>query len=371
MTIIPNSYGYTCITKNATVAWAQAQQVINDLLSQNVKRLRFQIPWGGSTNKMEWQAPVGSTYYYNWTALDDLVARCEASGIWLQFCIQNPPSWHLTTYSVPGGGSFAWATPADMAKFAGDIVTRYSTPVAQGGHGVLPSLEFGNEDADPFGQANNIRDYGGYIAGLWIMACAPAVLAINPNLYVSTPALLQQSTTHYATWLNYLYSTGAGQYMRNTNIHYYKGNEGPPENNGFAFSQAWQACQQGNAANGYPNQKIWITETGWDMNSDANPAPPSYPSPATTWGYFQQMLDEARFSGQIEVMMWYTIGTNDTKSLTVHGGADGQPEEYQNPLFGNFGTYAGNYPNLQAAPANNGIAVTATSRDGLISVGSR
>lgn len=83
MTINASAYGYTCINKPANAANPQAQQIINDMLSQHVTRLRYQIPWGsGSSHPVEYQANSGSTYFYNWTNLDDIVAYDQLLGTW-------------------------------------------------------------------------------------------------------------------------------------------------------------------------------------------------------------------------------------------------------------------------------------------------
>lgn len=333
-----NNYGFTTIYKTANVAFSNAQQMLNDLTTLKCSRCRFQIPWGGGANPIEYQAPSGPTYFYNWQALDDIVKRCNQSGIWLDFNIFSPPSWHTALYTV-GSDTHNWAIPADMAKFATDIVNRYNTPISQGGLGIIDCLGIGNEDADVFGAPQDIRDYGGVLAGQWLAAVGAAVTPIQPSMVYESAAMIQQNNPggHIQTWLNNLISqAGANTYFQNVNFHFYKGNNGPPEGNGYEFSQFCTDILAAKVALSL-NLPTWCTEFGWDMNGNTiNLPPPNYPAASTVWTYIQQILNENKVNQWCTVMMPYTLGKNETKSWTLHGPIDGQQEYFQQPLFNNL-----------------------------------
>lgn len=343
MTAIPiGSYGYTSFVQTAGTV-GRLPQIIADMVAQGTTVLRLQLPWylidpsGGTT-----QDPTT----YTWTGLDDAVSRCNAAGIFLYFSIMyapygtsggNPinPSAHFPitspqgfyTYAVSDGTTTQYVPdPVKLATFAIQIAQRYNG----GAHGTIQCIEPGNEEYCLNANTNGVRDNGGTPAALALVNCYSSIKSANPGCYVAAASLLRQDLTGINTWLTLFNASGGFSHCDSVTYHLYKNTGTPPAGNGgpelgtVGFTAFWQQMHTTMASLG-ASVPIWCTECGYGIdNVDVN----------YQWLYAVEMMDSLSNSGGVCTMfLWYTIGNNDTKSVTQHGQIDSLAETWQ-PIFG-------------------------------------
>src|SRR6266704_3119963 len=87
-----NPYGVTIAVFN-TSPYAYSAQLFPDIATIGLGCVRFQ---------QSWSLIEGTKGVYNWSALDDMVGRCNANGLFIQFPIRGAPAWYMTTLVNPG-----------------------------------------------------------------------------------------------------------------------------------------------------------------------------------------------------------------------------------------------------------------------------
>lgn len=311
---VDNPYGFTdtlAPTDNFTA------QAVMDMHDVGLSWVRAQESW--STIET-------SKNVYDWSLLDQAVARANAGNVNLVFPIRNAPSWHLTqTCTSSDGHKQTFPGVQDMVTFATAVAQRYTNE----GHGSLAAIQIGNEDWDnaQFGnesQSAQCRAPSFYAPVL--SAASQAIKAVNPSILVISAGLFWKQPQHIHDWYAYLYQHGDANafdfgdfhyYMCNTSIGVvYDPNVGGP--NGTSFSSDWptldtifSAFQQANTENNV-TKSLWITETGYTINGNNQPSQ-CVVSQQTVANDMTEELDDARLSnGLVAKVFWFTMdeGTN-------------------------------------------------------------
>lgn len=373
--ITPNPYGYTAFHSAANID-AKLPQILADMKAQGVSTLRYQVRWALIDTVADGtQNPTT----YTWKGLDDLVFQCKTAGIYLQYTIQMAPHAYYTTPIVEAGTPYTYLPdPNKTATFASQVASRYNgvTNVPNYGPMLLPSIEIGNEDYDLFANPQAARDNGGKYLAAAMIASYIAIKAVSPTCLVGTGALLSQDiTTHVQTWLGGLFTGGAGPYLSYLNFHWYKnGGTYPvgqsPEDGTTGFTAYYQTIQSVAASYGY-NLPVWVTEAGYDAPNAANP-PGTVginTDAAHQWQYLQQELDESRQSGVITHLFIYTLGDDNTKSLTQGGQVDNFAplKSKVNPAYDGLTAYIQQYTQWTNIPTTV-LLPPAVRRDGVMGV---
>lgn len=125
----------------------------------------------------------------------------------------------------------------------------------------------------------------------------------NKNVLVAT-ASLWSSPVGY---LEDMYDYGAGGYFDVMNFHYYPGAD-PANNFSWIASHYRKVMEQ----NGDGAKPIWITEFGWSTTNE-NQSKTATPAQQST--YMEYVLNNARKSGYIQKIFWYTLEYQDGMAL--------------------------------------------------------
>lgn len=311
---VDNPYGFTDAlspTDNFT------DQAVTDMHDVGLTWVRAQENW----STIETAKGV-----YNWSLLDQAVAKANAANVNLVFPIRNAPSWHLTqTCTSSDGHKQQFPGVQDMVTFATAVAQRYTNQ----GHGSIAAIQIGNEDWDN-AQFGNLTQSAqcrvpNYYAPV-LSAAYDAIKAVNPHILVISAGLFWKRPQHIHDWYAYLYQHGDADkfdfgdfhyYMCNTSLGVvYDPNVGGP--NGTSFSSDWptlntifSAFQQANTENNV-TKSLWITETGYTINGNNQPSQ-CIVSQQTVANYMTEELDDARLSGGLVAkLFWFTMdeGTN-------------------------------------------------------------
>jgi|SRR5579885_303808 len=248
------------------------QQLITDFHDTNIHWIRYQI--------------AGTP---NWSSLDADVQRLNAAGIHIDFSI----------HCLGGGSCFSnpqLAPASAYASLATQLASRYN-----GTHGTIDAFEIGNEEFDSYPPST----YPPYLK-----AGCQAVKAANPKALCGMYGTVNPNLSHLSSVVSAIFTAGDGQYMDFMNYHYYVHGQNPanPGGNLPSFNQVWQSFHQIASANGFPQLPIWVTETGWPT---AAVSCCQAVSPQTQSQYMQYVLDQARTSGVIQRVFWFTMDYGD------------------------------------------------------------
>lgn len=282
-------------------------QFLTDMQAMHVSWLRWQ-PYANAIETSQ-----GS---YNWGALDGNVQACNKAGINLILTVLFPPSW---------GSSGGVPTPQWTLKFAQAMASRYD---GTHGFGKIQGIELGNEDYgfpdDPTSLANTMN------------YCYPVLKKAYPNLIVGPGAALHRSTSKIQSWFRTLWAKAAGNFDY-ANFHYYAQNNNSSDpsvdggSNFMSFPRLLQTMQQTASSAGHKNFPIWITETGWPVNTNYGYASNYLVSQQTQWNYLKYELDQLQGLNQPAKFFVYClsyansppssgIGTSQGMSLWQNGG---------------------------------------------------
>src|SRR3989442_15828609 len=90
----------------------------------------------------DWSSIETSPGVYNFSGLDQDVARANAAGVNATVPLQDAPSFRLTQVC---NGVNLFPGPNEMSTFASVVAARYN---GRNGHGYVASFEIGNEEYD-------------------------------------------------------------------------------------------------------------------------------------------------------------------------------------------------------------------------------
>lgn len=355
---------------------ASAGTAIADMQALGITWLRLQIPWSavdatGTTNQ--------NTATYTWSVWDDAVTQCNAA---------SPPiNIILTIFKAPAQfqtGSNPDA-PSYTATFATQIATRYD---GGHGHGTIQGIEVGNEDYD------NSSGTSAVPLVATMNAVYPAVKGVLSSIKVGCAALLQRNSAHYTSFMETLLNPSTGAYSGSTfqgdyiNFHFYCGiptSGGKPVNldptvsipswNGGAGlpsitdnhdnNCAWKLIQNKMAQYNL-SMPVWVTETGWQINT--NPGRNQYAtvSQNTQWQYLQDVLDACRTSQVVNKVFVFTLGYYDgygapnyRDGMSLVQGTLGSPTH--TVAYTNWASYTTQYPQWTSGGGSTGTISAAPS----------
>ncbi len=322
---LDNPYGFT--TFYYAPADTFSSQLIPDLQDLGCRWWRPQYRW------LNIERAPG---VYTWTYLDAAVAAANTAGINIAFPIQDAPSWHLT--QTCGAGGVALPGAADTATFAAAVAARYN---GASGHGTIQSIEIGNEEYD---SKVSCLDPTYYVPVL--KAALSTIKDSGFRGLIGCAATLQRDTAHLTSWYQTFYGKGCGPLVDYLNFHYYNCPHGPNGGNSFAptFHLYWQLLSQLSASNGFSGMDVWCTETGYPTSIQ-----PDYDCTVTEEmrrSHFQITLDDARSSGVISHLFWYTIDSDRAGTSITLGYP---PTRTYTPTYGLVKNYIATYPTWSIA----------------------
>jgi len=288
----------------------------NRVTASGVKWVRLQ---------RDWSSIETSPGVYNFSGLDQDVARANAAGVNATVPLQDAPGFRLTQVC---NGVNLFPGPNEMSTFASVVAARYN---GRSGHGYVASFEIGNEE------------YDGYWGGSWAntLPCRAA------NYYgpVLRAGMWWVDTNHVQTYITWLYANGYGRYMDFANFHYYPGGN-PAVTSGStpSFDLEWKTIHAVQVAYGDGAKPVWCTETGWavsSVNQGSNPVV----TLAQQSQYLQYVLDSSRNSGVMQRVFIYMI------SDTGYDGMNLYPPSGPLPSYNMLESYMAQYPTWGAAPS--------------------
>ncbi|HZU00835.1 MAG TPA: alkaline phosphatase family protein [Ktedonobacteraceae bacterium] len=323
---ISNPFGVT-IASRATPLKQVDPLALQSAVKCGLGWVRLQVQW----NHIELTKGV-----YDPNALsviDNCVSFCNQHGLRVQFPIQAPPTFHLSSTSMgqgPNGPWYAWDAQA-TAKFASDLASRYN---GTSGHGYIDSFEIGNEDfssaylpgapVTPQGQA--ARDPKWFLPIL--EACAPVIRQNSPHALIGMGALWWENSEYQKYFMSALYAANVGNLFDYANIHFYSGSVPPDKDTSpTRLSLPGQILNVWNVmnANGDGAKQVAVTEFGWRVPGDV-------PDEATRQSFYQKAFDSAIATGHVGIMNLYTlkdiaesVDPNVYQFSLIHVDANNQP----------------------------------------------
>lgn len=252
--------------------------------------------------QINWSSIETSPGVYDFSQVDNLVAKANANGILVDFPIQNPPSWHQD----PQNCNLPIA--ADEAAFGKVLVSRYGSRIA--------AYEVGNEEWSFAGKpCQNVASY--YIPTL--EQTYTAIKSINPTVLVGMFGYTNfGGFTDIDKFFNALFSdpTNPGKYMDYINFHYYHQVDPDITNahNQPPYLDVVNEIHKDASTYGHADKQIWVTEYGWALSQNI--------SQATQSQYLQKIYDESRADtgGIVTHAFFYTIDeSTDGFSITQNG----------------------------------------------------
>ncbi len=381
-----NPYGVTIAVFN-TSPYAYSAQLFPDIATIGLGCVRFQ---------QSWSLIEGTKGVYNWSALDDMVGRCNANGLFIQFPIRGAPAWYMTTLVNPGQTNRTTCNtnfPNDRiynmdataaGVFAGILAHRYNgttTPNSQkpGTFLFIDAIEIGNEDFDVFYDCNAGTGVGylgqeGRLAKWYnpvVVAAAPAIRTNSPNTLVGMFGSWWKDNLHRTQFLTDMYN-GVGVSGQNVaalldyfNFHFYHSGSDPNVDiTTLDVSLPHVITNLYNVVTSHSDTKhFWVTEIGWTAQEFSGD--PTDPTEATIATYYQEALDEMRTSGVVDRFNLFTMAyTTQAAGSWAAGKSLTQPTGYSphlEPAAFTIQSYINNYPQWNVTAATVPLSVSSTS----------
>ena len=304
----------------------------NRVTASGVKWVRLQRDWSTI------ETSPGS---YNFTGLDQDVARANAAGVHTTVPIQDAPSFRKTQVC---NGVNLFPGPSEMSTFAGVVAARYN---GRNGHGYVDSFEIGNEEYDGYwggSWANTTPCRAANYYGPVLKAGYQAVKAQSPGALVGMFGMWWVNTPHIQEYMTWLYQNGYGPYMDFANFHYYTGGD-PAVTSGStpSYDLEWQTIRGVQAAYHDGAKPIWCTEVGWAINSNGQAGNPIV-STAQQSQYLQWVLDHSRTSNAMQRVFIYMISDTGSDGMNIY------PPTGPLPSYTMLESYMAQYPSWGAAP---------------------
>jgi hypothetical protein len=366
-TVLPmNPYGVTIPVFNAN-PFAYSSQLFPDMATIGIGTLRFQQDWG---------IIEGTQGVYNFSALDDMVDRCNTAEIYIQFPIRNPPTWHQTTLVNPS--QTIRTTCPNQTKFTNDYIyqmdatatgnfasilaSRYNgqtipSRLSPGNYLFLNAIEIGNEDFDVYYDCNSPVTVAGQEPRLakWytpvVFAAAPAIKSASPKTLVGMFGSWWAFIDHRTSFLSDLYTQkdsnnkSAAAWLDYFNFHCYIGEPNTDVNSeNVSLPHCLTDMNAIVTANG-DNKHFRVTEIGWsiqEITGDVND-----PTAATEATYYQTAMDDMRTSGIVDGFNLFSMSYNPNGSIVQGGKSIVQPTGLTPhfwPAATTIQSYAATYP---------------------------
>jgi len=325
--------GLTQGTKNNA---AIPSQMISDLKTMGIRWLRWQ-PYANAIELSQGQ--------YTWGNLDANVKACNQAGINLMLTVLFPPSW---------GQSGGFPTPQWTLQFAQAMASRYD---GTHGFGQIQGIELGNEDY-------SINGDNPTALAATMNYCYDKLKQQYPNLIVGPGCCLHRNTSTITSFFQTLWKNAPAKYDY-INFHFYcqNNNSSDPSVGGSSFSSFPQLLQQLQTAAqnaGHPNFPIWITESGWPVNSNGGFASNYVVSPQNQANYIKYCLDTLKGLNQPAKYFIYTLGYADQGAPAVGIGHSLGMSLYQVSYSGNplpAYTMVQNYPKNWGGGSSTGTGI--------------
>lgn len=357
-----NPYGITIGTSSASGTFPAA--AITDMQNLGIQTLRYQVNWSlvdatGTTNQ--------NTSTYTWNTWDSAVSQCNTAAIDIILTIKGAPS----QFKGPAGNPL---NPSFTATFASQIATRYNG----GAHGTIKGIEVGNEDYNAGADQTSIPVTLVTQLAATMKAVYPAVKAVSSAFTVGVACKLQRNSAGYTAFFDTLLNTSTGPYITGVfqgdylNFHYYTclplsgGNpvsldptvDIPSWNGGNGLpsvTHAWQLLDAKRTQYSV-TVPVWMTESGFQINTNPGRNSACTLSQATQWQYHQAVLDSLRTSAVVVKWFGFTLGYYDGYG-TGTSARDGQSlvqGKLSSPVYttayNSLKTYISNNPTWGATP---------------------
>jgi len=254
--------------------WQQNPQYTNDTMMAKMRDAGATCIRSG----IDWQSiqPNGHGTPYIWDTYDARISLAQKYGLLWIADVGTAPNWATgnTTGSMPPLSQYT----ADFQQFVTAVAQRYL--------GQIRHYEFVNEPNGggwnyPSGTGNVAK---GQMYESWLQMFYQAIKAVDSTAWVSTGGIDNLYVGNGLDFINGIYSvSGAKQYFAAVAGHPYNGNN---QQNGPMDTTDIQNLRQIIANNGDTFKPIWITEYGWDVDSNPNSI-----TPAQQQSYLQQALD--------------------------------------------------------------------------------
>jgi len=244
-----------------TVFGFAAPEVLSDNQSTQVAQLQQMKALGVTSIRVDadwYWTQLNGPDSFDWASLDQVASSLQQVGLTADFVIDGCPPW--AAVSSAKGQEFAQpASPAEFAKFAGEVAARY------GPKGVVKYFEIWNEP--------NIQrfwlpqpDVAAYSADL--IAAYAAIKAADPSAVVISAGLSDAADTSTSydprTFLEDMYAAGAKGSFDGVGDHPYS-YPASPDNGLSGWSQMSATSPSLRSImieHGDSAKKIWITEYG-------------------------------------------------------------------------------------------------------------
>lgn len=340
-----NPYGVT-IASRATPLKNINPQVLADAVTLGLGWIRLQVRW------IDIETSNG---VFDFSVVDDCVARCMALGLKVQFPLQTPPPWRVLAGSCGPctasgaqciGGKWRPHDPTQTGMYADMLSKRYNginTNNTQGKPLFIAAFEIGNEEMNNMNIPGQPDTYAAQSCkqAKWfipvLQKCSPIIRANSPNALVGLPGLVKSGFGR-APFMQDLYNNNCINLFDYANIHTYPSASPNTPDNGVTLPSNIQEMVTVMDKNNDTGKDVWVTEIGWQV--------PSQTSEANRQLYYTQMLDDMRTSGRVGALNIFTMNyTDPTKnaSSTEFSLTHLNAPQYT-PTFGTFQTYIKKFP---------------------------
>ena len=308
---------------------------------------------------VNWSSIELSKGLYTYGSLDSVVQQCNSLAINLLLVVASPPSWWLTSATATDGTTYQVPSPQGTLNMAQVLAQRYD---GNHGFGTIQGIELGGEDYDSLPNTSYVP-----LANTMNL-CYPALKGAYPTLTVGTGATVQRSTSHIQYFWNGMWTAANAQFDF-INSHYYTCQPSTafydPSNDSVSnvpsFAHMLQLLQSANTTANRPGFPIWITETGFAINTNFGRAfPHCVTDQATQSNYLNYELQSIQALNQSAKLFVNTLDFSNSTPTQGTGTSDGM-SVYQG-IPGLNGTTTPAYFMIQLYSENWGSGTTSTAK---------
>ena len=324
--------------------------VIPDMKAIGPRWLRWFVNWSNI------ESPKG---LYTYGSLDSVVQQCNSQGINLLLVVASPPSWWLINATATDGSTYSVPSPQGTLNMAQALAQRYD---GNHGFGTIQGIELGGEDYDSVPNTSYVP-----LANT-MKLCYPALKGAYPTLTVGPGATVQRSASHIQYFWNGMWTAANGQFDF-INSHYYTCQPAnafyDPSNDSVSnvpsFAHMLQLLQSASSTANHPGFPIWITETGFAINTNyGRPYPHCVTDQATQSNYLNYELQSIQALNQSAKLFVTTLDFSNSTPTQGAGTSDGM-SVYQG-VPGLNGTTTPAYFMLKLYSENWGNGTTSTTK---------
>ena len=296
---------------------------------------------------------------YTYGSLDLVVSQCNSQGINLLLVVASPPSWWLINATATDGSTYQVPSPQGTLNMAQALAQRYD---GNHGFGTIQGIELGGEDYDSVANTSYVP-----LANTMNL-CYRALKGAYPTLTVGPGATVQRSTSHIQYFWAGMWTAANGQFDF-MNDHYYTCQPSSafydPSNDSVSnvpsFAHMLQLLQSASSTANQPGFPIWITETGFAINTNYGRAyPHCVTDQATQSNYLNYELQSLQALNQSAKLFVTTLDFSNSTPTQGAGTSDGM-SVYQG-IPGLNGTTTPAYFMLKLYSENWGSGTTSTAK---------